>query len=55
MVVKDHLKEPGLYRIISLKTALNRGISQKLKEEFPNIAVLERPELNSSLDLLDNY
>jgi hypothetical protein len=34
---------------------VNRGISQKLKEEFPNIAVLERPELNYSLDLLDNY
>jgi len=54
MIVKDHLKESGLFRILSLKTALNKGISQKLKEEFPNIVVLKRPELNYSTDLLDN-
>jgi hypothetical protein len=40
MIAKDHLTEEGFLRVISLKTALNRGISKKLKEEFPNVTIL---------------
>ena len=54
MIAKDHLTEEGFLRVISLKTALNRGISQKLKEEFPNVTILSRPKLNYSSDSLDN-
>lgn len=55
MIAKDHLTELGLSRILSLKTALNKGISTKLHAEFPNVTILGRAELNYSLDLLDNY
>ena len=54
MIAKDHLTESGFSRVMSLKTALNRGISPELKEEFPNIIILSRPKLNYSSDLLDN-
>ncbi len=54
MIAKDHLTESGFLRIISLKTALNWGMSAKLKEEFPNVTILSRPKLNYSSDFLDN-
>jgi hypothetical protein len=54
MTAKDHLKESGFLRILTLKSALNRGLSSKLREEFPNLVVLSRPKLNPSLDLLNN-
>lgn len=54
MIAKDHLTEEGFFRVISLKTALNRGISPKLKEEFPNVTILSRAKLNYSSDSLDN-
>ena len=54
MIAKDHLTDEGFFRVISLKTALNRGISPKLKEEFPNVTILSRAKLNYSSDSLDN-
>ena len=32
---KEHLTEQGLRRIVAIKAAMNRGLSDKLKEAFP--------------------
>jgi len=46
-----------LLKIISFKTALNRGISQKIKENFPNAVFLDRPAAENppSLELNNNW
>jgi hypothetical protein len=40
----EHLTEKGLSKIIALKTFLNLGLSDKLKEAFPNTIPIDRPE-----------
>lgn len=40
----EHLTEEGLLKILGLKTFLNLGLSDKLKEAFPNIVPISRPE-----------
>lgn len=44
MLVKNHLTEEGLLKIISIKASLNLGLPDKLKEHFPNIIPAPRPE-----------
>jgi hypothetical protein len=39
-----HLTEEGLRKIVGLKTYLNRGITDKLIEAFPNVVPIPRPE-----------
>lgn len=46
---KEHLTKSGLNKLISLKSALNLGLSDTLKNTFPNVAPIERPAY--SLDL----
>jgi hypothetical protein len=36
---KEHLTEKGLLKLIGLKSSLNWGLSFKLKEAFPNVAL----------------
>ena len=43
MLKKEHLTIEGLYKIVSLKTSMNLGISPKLKSAFPDIITVERP------------
>ncbi len=52
---KEHLTDEGLNRIISLKSILNRGLTEKLKLDFPNIKNLDRPEFKVSDLPLDPY
>ena len=40
----EHLTEEGLLKILGLKSFLNLGLSNKLKEAFPNIVPISRPE-----------
>lgn len=40
---KDHLTEKGLNELISLKSALNKGLSEDLKVNFPFVIGQERP------------
>jgi hypothetical protein len=40
----EHLTEKGLIKILELKSCLNLGLSIKLKEAFPNIKPINRPE-----------
>lgn len=41
---KEHLSEKGLIKILGLKSSLNKGLSEKLIEAFPNIIPVNRPE-----------
>jgi hypothetical protein len=52
---KEHLTDEGLNRIISLKSILNRGLTEKIKLDFPNINYLERPVFKVSDLPLDPY
>jgi LAGLIDADG endonuclease len=41
---REHLTEKGLLNLIGLKSSLNWGLSFSLKEAFPNVAFVNRPE-----------
>lgn len=41
----ENLTFEGLSKIISIKASMNRGLSEKLKEFFPNIIPAIRPEI----------
>jgi len=41
---KEHLTEEGLKKIISFKSSLNWGLSEKLTEAFPTVKSYQRPE-----------
>jgi len=40
---KEHFSEAGLNKIASLKALMNNGLSDSLKDSFPNMTVLQRP------------
>ena len=37
MVLKEHLTYDGLRKIVAIKASMNLGLSEKLKEEFPDV------------------
>jgi len=39
----EHLSEAGLNKIASLKAVMNKGLSDTLKDSFPNITEIQRP------------
>ena len=39
----EHITMKGLEKIISIKASINRGLSNKLNEAFPNIVPIVRP------------
>nr|YP_010183864.1 hypothetical protein LI437_mgp05 [Coccidioides posadasii]QVG61987.1 hypothetical protein [Coccidioides posadasii] len=43
---KEHLTQEGLQKIIDLKVLLNLGLSDKLKEAFPNTNYMMRSKIN---------
>jgi hypothetical protein len=52
---KQHLTEIGLHKLLSLKSALNLGLSETLKAAFPNIITRERPIYIEQSVLLNPY
>ena len=40
---KEHLTLEGLHKLLSVKAAMNKGLSETLKDAFPNITPVERP------------
>ena len=48
MNIGEHLTQPGILKIINLKASLNRGLPDKLKEEWLNITPANRPTVLSS-------
>jgi hypothetical protein len=49
----EHLNEKGLYKIISLKASLNKGLPNNLKLYFPNVIGIERSNINPPINI--NY
>jgi len=47
----EHLNKEGLIKIVSLKAYLNKGLSENLKINFPNIIGVEKPKVNIPLTI----
>lgn len=47
---KEHLTEQGIFKLVSITASLNLGLSERLKQQFPDIKPIPRPlvELNHS-------
>ncbi len=43
VTTKEHLNLEGLKKIVSIRTVLNKGINEDLKEAFSNLDLIERP------------
>jgi len=41
---REHLTERGILKLIGLKSSLNWGLSDNLKNAFPNVAYVNKPE-----------
>jgi len=41
-VNKDHLNEQGLMKMVSIKASINKGLSNTLKEAFPDVKLIEK-------------
>jgi hypothetical protein len=41
---KEHLTYLGLAKIVSIKGSINRCLTDSLKEAFPNVVVMARPD-----------
>ena len=54
MLNKEHLTPEGLDKIVGLKASLNWGLSEELKEAFPNTVPTKRPVINSQ-QILDPH
>ena len=56
LLSKQHLQEGGLNKILSLKSVLNKGLSDKLKAAFPSVKTIDRPVLEVvNIPLNPNY
>lgn len=44
---KEHLTPEGLLKIVSIKASMNKGLSEKLQDVFPNVVPVLRPILNT--------
>ncbi len=56
LLSKEHLQEKGLNRILSIKSVLNKGLSDKLKAVFPSVITIDRPVLEVvNIPLNPNY
>jgi hypothetical protein len=42
---KEHLTQDGLYKIVSLRAAMNNGLSDEQKSAFPGLNPVPRPKV----------
>ena len=49
MNTKEHLTNEGLYKIVSLKASVNKGLSEELQAAFPQCVPIARPIINSNI------
>jgi len=47
LINKEHLTPEGLRKIIAIRASVNNGLSEALKEAFPDIIPVMRPERNN--------
>jgi len=53
MVAKEHLTLEGLEKLISIKGAINNGLPDKLRQAFPNVIPMVRPNYLPSKNSLN--
>lgn len=46
---KEHLTSDGFHEILSIRASMNLGLSDSLKEGFPNIVPVERPKVEDQI------
>ena len=51
VINKDHLTIEGIKKILALKASINWGLSDSLKESFPDIIPLPRPITVMNLEI----
>jgi len=54
MANRGHLLQNGFEKILGLRANLNLGISEKLKQSFPNIVPVPRPEIATQSNIDPN-
>ena len=47
LIRKEHLTEDGLRKIVTIKAAMNLGLSEKLQVAFPDVVPVERPKIET--------
>ena len=52
---KEHLTLEGLHKIMALKGSLNLGLSEELKQNFPDIIKIERPLVENQKIMNPNW
>lgn len=52
---KEHLTMEGLHKLIGIKASLNLGLSDKLKEAFPNVLPVNKVKTTFLIEDLDPY
>lgn len=52
---KEHLTQEGLYKILSLKASLNRGLPENFKKLYPDIIPALKPEFKESENIDKNW
>jgi hypothetical protein len=43
IIRKEHLTQKGLIAIVNIRASINLGLSDELKEAFPNTVPVKRP------------
>jgi hypothetical protein len=51
---KEHLTPEGFRKILSIKASLNLGLSETLKQTFPEIVPVSRPKIEDQI-IPDQY
>ena len=52
---KEHLTTQGLEKILAIKASMNKGLSDELKANFPNIVPVERPVVENTVERDPNW
>lgn len=47
--LKEHLSHEGINRIVNIKASINKGLTEQLKEAFPNAIPVVRPEVKNQV------
>jgi hypothetical protein len=52
MLEKEHSTLEGIQKIVNIKSSMNWGLSNELKESFPNTIAVKREEIEKKYDTL---
>jgi hypothetical protein len=47
--LKEHLTHEGINKIVNIRASMNKGLTEKLKEAFPDVIPVVRPEVKNQV------